>query len=81
MTGIFRPVISYHHQEVMEKSDTALSFSPLFAEFVPAHSGIEQVRFVDRAPSSCRLRMLCRMLHMLVNCFHNLVHFISSCHL
>ena len=77
MTGIFRPVISYH-QEVMEKSDTALSLSPLFAEFVPTHSGIEQVRFTDRAPSSCRLRMLHRMLRRLVNCFHNLVHFISS---
>lgn len=78
MTGIFRPVISYHHQEVMEKLDTALGLIPLLAEFVPAYSGIEQVRFVDRALSSCRLRMLCRMLHSLVNCFHNLVHFVSS---
>ena len=65
MTGIFRPVISYHHQEVMEKSDAVLSFNPLFAEFVPAYSGIEQVRFVYRALSSCRLRMLCRMLRSL----------------
>ena len=78
MTGIFRPVISYHHQEVMEKSDTALGLIPLFAEFVPAYSGIEQIRFASRAPSSCRLRMLRRMLRSLVNYFHNLVHFISS---
>ena len=78
MTGIFRPVISYHHQEVMEKSDTALGLIPLFAEFVPAYSGIEQIRFAGRAPSSCRLRMLRRMLRSLVNYFHNLVHFISS---
>ena len=78
MTGIFRPVISYHHQEVMEKLDTALGLIPLLAEFVPAYSGIEQIRFVYRALSSCRLRMLRRMLRSLVNCFHNLVHFISS---
>lgn len=49
----------------MERLDTALSFSPLFAEFVPTHSGIEQIRFAGRAPSSCRLRMLRRMLHSL----------------
>ena len=78
MTGIFRPVISYHHQEVMEKSDTALGLIPLLAEFVPAYSGIEQIRFAGRALSSCRLRMLRRMLRRLVNRFHNLVHFISS---
>ena len=78
MTGIFRPVISYHHQEVMERLDAALSFNPLFAEFVPTHFGIEQIRFAGRALSSCRLRMRCRMLHSLVNCFHNLVHFIYS---
>ena len=64
MTGIFRPVISYH-QEVMEKSDTALGLSPLFAEFVPAYSGIEQIRFAGRAPSGCRLRMRRRMLRRL----------------
>lgn len=62
----------------MEKSDTALGLSPLFAEFVPTHSGIEQIRFAGRAPSSCRLRMRRRMLRSLVNRFHNLVHFISS---
>ena len=65
MTGIFRPVISYHHQEVIERLDATLSFSPLFAEFVPAYSGIEQIRFVVRALSSCRLRMLHRMLRSL----------------
>ena len=65
MTGIFRPVISYHHQEVMERLDAALSLSPLFAEFFPAHSGIEQIRFAGRAPSSCRLRMRRRMLRSL----------------
>ena len=43
MTGIFCPVISYHHQYVMEKLDTALGLSPLFSEFVPAYSGIEQI--------------------------------------
>ena len=77
MTGIFRPVISYH-QEVMEKLDTALGLIPLLTEFVPAYSGIEQIRFAGRALSSCRLRMRRRILRRLVNCFHNLVHFISS---
>ena len=65
MTEVFHSAISYHHQEVMEKLDTALSFSPLFAEFVPAYSGIEQIRFAGRVLSSCRLRMLCRMLRSL----------------
>ena len=64
MTGIFRPVISYH-QEVTERLDTALGLSPLFAEFVPTHSGIEQIRFAGRALSSCRLRMRRRMLRSL----------------
>ena len=78
MTEVFHSAISYYHQEVMERLDAALSLSPLFAEFVPAYSGIEQIRFAGRAPSSCRLRMRRRMLRSLVNCFHNLVHFISS---
>lgn len=49
----------------MEKLDTALGLSPLFAEFVPTYSGIEQIRFAVRALSSCRLRMLRRMLRSL----------------
>ena len=65
MTGIFRPVISYHRQEITERLDAALSLSPLFAEFVPAYSGIEQIRFAGRALSSRRLRMRRRMLHSL----------------
>ena len=65
MTGIFCPVISYHHQYVMEKLDTALGLSPLFSEFVPAYSGIEQIWFAGRALSGCRLRMLRRMLRRL----------------
>ena len=62
----------------MERLDAALDLIPLLAEFVPTHFGIEQIRFVGRALSSCRLRMRRRMLRSLVNCFHNLVHFISS---
>ena len=49
----------------MEKLDAALSLSPLFVEFVPTHTGIEQIRFAGRALSSRRLRMRRRMLRIL----------------